>query len=115
MLYTLNDLCNSSKHALITFIVGAVSEFKVTLGSDAARLDVLPEIVWDSSKNEIEFARIPIGTNFEHDGRLQVYIAIGETVPAAGNIHASRLFLDTRDEVRRVVYAIEAESRRIDS
>jgi hypothetical protein len=57
LLYSLNKLCNSSKHTLITFVVGAALELEMKSSGDLQQVNFVEECFWDSSKNEIIYGR----------------------------------------------------------
>jgi hypothetical protein len=117
LLYTLNDLANDCKHGLIAFIGGAVADYEINadltmsgIGNDP--VEIADPVIWDGEKNEIVYARVRKGTNFDHHGKLRVYVALSEMGTSA-NVSASTLLDDIGREVARVVDEIEGECRRI--
>jgi hypothetical protein len=111
-LYTLNELCNVSKHGLITLMAGAISSFELSGFETAQGTVISKSIQWDSIKNEIEYARSPIDAHGEHEGKVTVYITLGD-IDWGKDINASRVFDEMRKEVGRTIGKIEAEARRI--
>lgn len=110
-LFILNDLCNLSKHALVAFVAGATAYHEIG-GLKVGEPFELYDPVWDREKNEIKYARVKRGADFQHEFRVGVYIALQyrehtSTEPA---IEALR---EMGSEVERIVEAIETESRKI--
>jgi hypothetical protein len=111
-LYTLNNLCNSSKHALATFVAGVALQAELKSFGDASSVQIPENLFWDTVKNEIEYARAPLGFDFKHQAKLIVFVALQYkdlTSPEAATILLDAL----HREVDRVVRAIEAKSREI--
>ena len=113
-LYTLNDLCNLSKHALIAFIACTphTGEISAAGGEWDKEIGYFRPPIWDRAKNEIPYARVKRGARFDHRLKLRVYVSLDyrelrSTEPATAVLDAFRR------EAERVVLAIEAESRRI--
>jgi hypothetical protein len=113
LLYSLNELCNISKHGLFAFIVGAAAEMEIRGSGDMSAIQFPENLVWDNVKNEIEYARAPLGVDFQGEGRLRVYVAFGETLDSVRNHHAIGLLSDMAAEVDRVLTKIESECRKI--
>jgi hypothetical protein len=114
-LYDLNDLCNMSKHALIAFVGCITHNIEIT-GFDRTAWDrevaFFRPPIWNRAENEIPYARVARGANFEHDLQFRLYVSLDyreltNTEPATAVLDAYCR------EVHRVVWAIEAESRRI--
>lgn len=114
-LYTLNDMCNLSKHVLVAFIAATAQSGEIRSASTSEwdrEIGYYNPPVWDRAKNEIPYARVKRGASFDHHIKISVYISLEyreltSTEPATAILHA---FLC---EAERVVLAIEAESRRI--
>jgi hypothetical protein len=115
LLYTLNDLANNCKHGLVAFIVGAIAAIEVmpTMPFGLVGVQLAEPPVWDSEKNEIAYARVKLGTNFEHQGKVRVYVAIPNTEHLARGPAATAVLEDIGGEVCSVVAKIEAECRSI--
>jgi hypothetical protein len=111
LLYTLNNLANDSKHELVPFVAGAIVGGEITMIRLTDGVDLQP-IAWDSLKNEIVYARVKVGTDFEHRGKVQVCVAIPNTEHLPG-IGATGVLDKIGAEVSRVVDEIEEECRRI--
>ena len=111
LLYTLNEWANDCKHALVAFIVGAIANYEISAKS-VTGVELAEPFIWDAEKNEIAYARVKPGANFEHKGKLRVFVAIPNTehLPTADAIGVLR---DIATEVARVIDAIESECRRI--
>jgi hypothetical protein len=112
LLYTLNDFANQCKHGLITFIGGAVAGGEVRGIGWTGGVEFADPPIWDGEKNEIAYARVKLGTNFEYQGKLRVFVAIPNTDHLAG-IGATGILDKIGAEVARVVDEIEAECRRL--
>jgi hypothetical protein len=113
LLYTLNDLANDCKHGLVTFIGGAVAGGEVRgTGWSGSGIQFADPPIWDGGKNEIAYARVKLGTNFQHQGKLQFYVAIPDTEHLPG-IGVTGILDRIGAEVARVVTEIEVESRKI--
>jgi hypothetical protein len=112
VLCTLNDLCNDCKHGLIAFIVGATAGFEITGTAFTGPIEFADPLIWDADKNEIVYARVLKGSNFEHKGKLRVYVSIPdvEVMPGAP---ATAILDRMGSEVDRIVRAIEAECKRL--
>jgi hypothetical protein len=114
LLYTLNDLANDSKHGLVPFVGGAVlgGEIASTAANLANGVEFYDPFIWDSLKNEIIYARVKAGTDFEHKGKVKVSISIPNTeqLPGGG---ATGVLDQMGAEVARVVDDIEGKCRDI--
>lgn len=108
----LNDLCNQCKHVLVAFIAHAARDLQITGSGWTAPVQFYDPPTWDRAKNEIKYARVPRGAQFQHQASLKVFVAIEYRDVASP--HAATAVLNAMHrEVQRVVGAIEAESRRI--
>jgi hypothetical protein len=112
LLYTLNNLANDCKHGLVTFIVGGVIDSEISSFAVAGGVQFANPLVWDTQKNEIVYATVLKGVDFQHQGKLSAVVAIPETehLPA---FSATGVLEAIGIEVVRVVDAIEAECLRI--
>jgi hypothetical protein len=113
-LYTLNVLCNTSKHALVAFIAAAVFDFQIsgTAAGIPKGIQFPEPTVWDSEKNEIVYARVRLGSTFDHQAKFKVFVAL-QHKEAISPIPATAALDGLHSETKRIVLAIEAESRRI--
>jgi len=111
-LCTLNDLCNTSKHALVAFVAGATAGFEIQgFGLDRP-IELFDPLIWDHERNEIKFARVERGFDFKHNAKLRVFIALQhkeETSPVSAVAIFHAMILETT----RVILKIEAECRRL--
>lgn len=112
LLCALNDLCNLSKHALLTFVAGATGQAEVAgIGLDGP-IQFCEPLIWDGVKNEIKYARVKRGTNFDHDFEFEPYVALQHRERTYSQ-PAIDIFNMMRTEVSAVVLTIENECRRI--
>lgn len=110
LLYTLNNLANRCKHGLVALVAGVAHNVEIKGTGWNSPVQFLEPAIWDSEKNEIPYARVPLGSDFDHDGKITVYV----TIPDAGIERNATLILDRMGHlVSSVVAAIEAESYRI--
>jgi hypothetical protein len=115
LLYTLNDMCNLSKHALVAFIAGAAAGGEISgiggpgLGQGVEFYDPL---VMDRAKHEIPYARTLRGLHFDHQIKIRIYPAI-EYREITSAEPAADVLAAMGGEAMRIVEAIEAESRKI--
>ncbi|HUD87743.1 MAG TPA: hypothetical protein VMR17_14925, partial [Xanthobacteraceae bacterium] len=114
-LYTLNELSNVSKHALIAFMAGVALNMQIEGIPDPfalAEVQFFEHLHWDRAKNEIIYARTKLGTNFEHKGNLTLFVAIQDK-EATSSESAVAVLNTILNEVKGVITAIEAECRRL--
>lgn len=110
LLWGLNKLSNTHKHEIIVPLVTSSSGFKMTEVVITGPLTVGAR--WDSSKNELEVARISPGGKLEGKFTYSFFVAIGDVELVGGQPAIG--FLDAvASEVERILMAIEAEARRI--
>jgi hypothetical protein len=112
LLYTLNDLGNDRKHGLVAFIGGATAGGEIRGTGMSGGVEFADPPIWDGEKNEIAYARVKLGTKFEHQGKLRVYVSMPNTEHLPG-IGATGVLDKIGLEVARIIDEIEAESRRI--
>jgi hypothetical protein len=110
LLYTLNDLANDCKHGLVTFIGGAVASGEIKGTGWTGGVEFAEPLIWDGEKNEIAYARVRIGTDFQHQGKLRVYVAIPDTEHLPG-VGATGVLDKIGTEVARVIGDIESKCR----
>jgi hypothetical protein len=111
-LYTLNDLCNLSKHALIAFIVGQAIDIQIRGTGLTEPVQFFDPFVWDRVKNEIKYARVKRTFNFEHHATLSVFVAI-QNKEATSPISATEVLRILLEDAESAVKAIENECRRL--
>lgn len=110
-LFALNDMCNLSKHTLITFIAGALVNGEVK-GSWSAPVEFYEDLTLDRTKNEIPYARVQRSLHFDHEIKISVYPTIEYRETA--NWYPAAIFFRTMcTEVRTIIMTIEMESLRI--
>jgi hypothetical protein len=114
VLYFLNELCNASKHGLIMLIAGATlsGEISGTGASWAGGVQFFDPLTWDGEKNEIRYARTKRGVEFEHQGKIRIYVALKDA-EGVSPIAATAVLDAMLRECERVVSAIEVEGNRI--
>lgn len=111
LLWTLNNLCNASKHKLLPLIVGTAG--RIRLQGPGGRRGIIPyRPFWDPDENEIAIATTYIGDEFTYDVDLTFYVAFGE-IGAVADYSAPGLLDEICGEALAVVGAIEAECRRL--
>jgi hypothetical protein len=111
LLWALNQLCNSNKHAIITPV--AIARGDTTLSIIEFRgPGSLSRPVWDRAKNEMEIARLEHGGTFHMNLQVDGFIAIRDVEIVDGE-PAPALLNEFIRIVEGIVMAIEAEARRI--
>jgi hypothetical protein len=111
-LYILNELSNLSKHALITFIAGAAIDLEIHATRRPDFVELFDPFIWDRAKNEIKYARVPIGADFQHNATFNLFVAlqykeVSSAVSATAALHV------LSDETWEAVRGLEAECRRL--
>jgi len=112
-LYTLNELCNLSKHALIALMAGVAQNVKIFGNPTTLEGVQFPKVLmWDSAKNEVPYARTKKGREFDHEGELTVFVGIQNKAitSTAGVVEVLEAMLT---EAGRVISALEAECKRL--
>ena len=109
--WTLNRICNSSKHRLITEIRLESAYANVSLMALPPGSIMLPH-KWDSEKNEVSYFSTPLGAEPKYDFEVAFFIAFGPVKPVAGQPVVPTLF-SIADVVTEIVMMTEAESRRV--
>lgn len=111
-LWVLNDLCNLSKHALLTFI--AKARAAGTLSGTAFRgpIQFLEPLILDPAKNEIPYMRVLKGTATDHNFEAAIYplIEYRELTSEESATNVLGAFLDAAG---LAVRDIEAEAKSI--
>ena len=116
LLWALNKLCNTNKHEIVvpvaTVSAGvhgkSVSYRPVTTGGTIT----FQPLIWDSVKDEMEFARLTLGGKLEGEFQFSFFIAIGKIEIVEGN-PVLDVINAIAGEVERILMAIEGEARRI--
>jgi hypothetical protein len=67
LLYVLNDICNLSKHALVTFLAGAFVSGEIRGKAFNGPVDFFEPIILDIVKNEIPYMRVLKDADPEHE------------------------------------------------
>jgi hypothetical protein len=107
-LWTLNQMCNWDKHALIRATIIGFGDDRILLRSGTIEPPKNP--FWDNPKEEVELFRT--NSNPQYDLRFTLEIAFDGPGLLAGKriVPALNAFLDP---VERVLMALEAETRRL--
>lgn len=111
LLWTLNEICNTNKHAAISPVAvftGSI-DYRHAVVTGGARF--MPP-VWDRAKNEMEFVRLPPGGKFEAHFSCNTHIAIHDIEFIDGH-PVDAILNDFSYVVEGIVMAVEAESRRL--
>jgi hypothetical protein len=109
-LYTLNDLCNLSKHALIAFMMGHAIDIEIRAFAPAGPVQFFDPFVWDRVKNEIKYARVERGFNFQHHATLNVFVAI-QNKEGTSHVSATEILRLLIEDAQSAVEGIENECR----
>ena len=73
LLFFLNDMCNLSKHALITFVANATASGTIRGTAFEGPIQFLEPFLLDPVKNEIPYMRVLRGTDSQHDFDLTIH------------------------------------------
>jgi hypothetical protein len=113
LLWTLHELCNTNKHALIRPIVLNNASYGIRGGSKLPSAFILRgNVGWDREKNEMELYRQPIGATSEMDFEFSFFIAISD-VEFIGGQEAIAVLDELARIVESIVMALEAEAKRL--
>ena len=112
VLCAINDLCNTSKHALIAFVGAASAHFEITGTSIEGPFELWDAPIWNRTTQDIKYARILSGTNFQHQGKLAFFIAL-ENVEIMRGKPATAALNEMLAEASYIVTMIEDHSKRI--
>jgi hypothetical protein len=110
ILWALNKLANTNKHALLaptSFISGGFS-----VHSGSGPVTILHPAQWDRMKNEITFAHSPAGVEFNYHIQLAVAVAFDE-IETARDMPAIDFLNAAAGIVESILLATEGECRRI--
>ena len=112
LLWTLNRLCNTSKHWAIRPVGTALSsaEFRTFQASDPGGVITFP--TWDGGKNEIIIATVLRGSKLKSNFRLNFDVTFGDVDPVSGE-QVSALLNAFLGIVTGIVDGTEAEARRL--
>jgi hypothetical protein len=111
LLWALNELSNTNKHAIIRPVAiasGGIEYWNMVVNDGAS---VMPP-VWDRAKNEMELIRLRPGGKFDANFHFISHIAISDVEFVDGQ-PADAVLNEFVRIVEGVVMAIEAEARRI--
>jgi len=111
-LWVLNDLCNLSKHALLTFIAKAVATGTLSGTAFRGPIEFLEPMILDPVKNEIPYLRVLKGTATDHNFEAAIYPLI-EYRDLTSEESATNVLGAFLDAAGLAVRDIEAESKRI--
>lgn len=115
-LWALNKICNTNKHEILVPVATAAAGFHGKnvsyrkADTPGGTLTFKP-LIWDSVKNEVEYARLKGGGSLEGEFQFSFLIAIGKVEVIEGQ-PALEVFNAMASEVERVLVAIEGEARR---
>ncbi len=109
--WTLNRLCNSSKHRLITEVGFESAYANISLIALPPGSRLSPQ-KWDAKKNEVSYFITPLGMQPKYDFEVAFCIAFGPVEPVRGLPVVPMLF-GIANFVSDVVMMAEAESRRV--
>jgi len=109
--WTLNRICNSGKHRLLTEVElrSAYAEINLQFLPPGSR--VLPP-EWDSEKHEISYFSTPLEMVPQHNFEIAFLIAFGPVEPVAGLPVVPHLTA-IAERVTDIVLATETEGRRV--
>jgi hypothetical protein len=113
LLFVLNDLCNLSKHALITFMASAWASGEIrSIPFVGGGIQFYDPMLLDPAKYEISYARVLKGAYFDHEVDLTLHPTIDyrENTIAEPAIMVLNAMIHEAD---RIVSAIEEETRKI--
>jgi hypothetical protein len=111
-LWAINKLCNTKKHEIIVPVCVA-SGAKTTYNNIRIRgagIEIGP--MWDSTKGEIELARVGAGGSIEFDVSLTYYIAFTDVI-GLGGAPVDRILRTMARKVNDILVAVEAEAFRL--
>lgn len=110
-LVALNKLCNANKHEIVVPMASMVGDITATGANISGPLSFGPK-PWNSSKNEMEYARVGIGGKLEGNFKFTSFVAIGHIGVVEGQ-PAISVFNTIAGVIESILVAIEAEARRI--
>jgi hypothetical protein len=112
LLFIINDMCNLSKHALITFVASATVTGHIRGTSFPGPIQFIEPFLLDVAKNEIPYMRVLAGTNPQHDPNFTIHPLIQwrEHTIQEPAIHVLGTMIQEAD---KIVGDIEAKCREI--
>ena len=111
-LWVLNDLCNLSKHALLTFIAKAIVGGTLSGTAFKGPIQFLEPLILNLLKNEIPYMRVLKGTAADHNFEATIYPLI-EYRDLTSEELATNVLGALLDATGMAVNAIETEALRI--
>jgi hypothetical protein len=107
-MHALNDLCNASKHGLIVLVAGAIfsGEISGSGASWAGGVQIFDPVVWDTSNNEIKYARSRGSVDLEHQVKLEVYVALKD-IEGLSHEPATAIFAAMSNQCAQAIGDIE--------
>lgn len=112
ILWVLNDICNLSKHALVTFIAKAVATGTLSGTAFRGPIQFLDPFILDPVKNEIPYMRVLKGSAADHDFDVAIYPLL-EYREFTSEEPATDVLAAFIDIAGVTVNEIEAEAKRI--
>jgi hypothetical protein len=112
LLFVLNDMCNLSKHALVTFMAKAVAAGTIKGTSFRGPIQFLEPFLLDPVKNEIPYMKVLKGSDPQHDFEVTIYPLI-DYREFTSEEPATFVLGAMIEEAARVVSEIEAETIKI--
>jgi hypothetical protein len=111
-LYVLNDMCNLSKHALVTLMANAAAAGQVMGLGLTGPIQFYDPLLLDPVKNEISYARVAKTVHFDHEVDFAIYPSLDYREHTSAE-PAILVLLEMIREAERVVGEIEAKTREI--
>jgi hypothetical protein len=111
LLWALNKLCNTNKHAVICPVAATVGGIRYKRAVGSGGVSFLPPI-WDRTKNEMELIHLQPGATADADIEIATFIAMRDVEFVDGQ-PADAILNQFVLIVERIVMAIEAEARRL--
>jgi hypothetical protein len=112
LLYALSDMCNLSKHALVTFMPKAWATGKIRGYAFADGIQFYDEMILDPLKNEITYARVRLEANFDHEVDFTIHPMLDYREMTISE-PAILILASMIGEAERIVSEIEAMCRQI--
>ena len=114
LLYALNCMANSNKHAVVAPMVSGIAAVEFRNVEDSVGMRRSP-LLWDGEKNEMELMRFTNPyANREFQANVGCYILVAvQNIDGMLNKPAATVFRDTLSIVERILMTFEAECVRI--
>jgi len=112
LLWIMNDMCNLSKHALVTFLAGATVSGTIKGTGQWGPIQFIEPLLLDPVKNEIPYMRVLRGTNPQHEIDFAIFPTI-QYREFTSEEPAIYVFGTMINESIRIVRDIESKCRRI--